>query len=160
MKKPNLITLKRIMKKPLANPYTWIILSVALIAATAGATRQSPPLSELPVVNMVLVDPMKYKEAEDAAAKGGAPLDIVLNIVGEFEGATQHIIQVNEGVEAPSVSRITVLRDGLMDDAVKGVRWDIVLEKTPGVWSIKEVKQAWRCWRGGQQDRFAAVPCP
>jgi hypothetical protein len=94
MKKPNLFTLRRIMKKPLTNPYTWIILSVALIAATAGATSQSPPLSELPVVNMVLVDPMKYKEAEDAAAKGGAPLDIVLNIVGEFEGATQHIIQV------------------------------------------------------------------
>jgi hypothetical protein len=48
------------MKKPLTNPYMWIILSVALIATTAGATSQSPPLSELPVVNMVLVDPKSH----------------------------------------------------------------------------------------------------
>ena len=67
----------------------------------------------------------------------------VLKIAGEFEGATQHIIQVNEGSETPSASRITVLRDGLLDDSVRGVRWDIALEKTTtGVWRIKAVQRS------------------
>jgi len=84
-----------------------------------------------------------------------------MKIVGVFEGSTQHIIQVNEGGEAPSASRLTVLRDGLLDDSVRGVRWEISLEKTSaGVWRIMQVKRAWRCWRGGQNDRFATASCP
>ena len=135
--------------------------SAELPASTAGAVDLTPPLADLPVEDMNLVDPMKYKTASDVAAGGSAPLDIVLKIVGEFEGSTQHILQVNEGSEAPSASRITVLRDGLLDDSVRGERWDIALEKTTtSVWSIKEVKRSWRCWRGEQMDRFATVSCP
>ena len=135
--------------------------SAAMLASNAGAAAPPLPLADLPVMDMKLIDPVEYRAASDLAARGNAPLDIVLKIVGDFEGSTQHIIQVNEGSEAPSASRITVLRDGLMDDSVRGVRWDIALEKTTaGVWRIKEVKRAWRCWRGGQMDRFATAFCP
>jgi hypothetical protein len=135
--------------------------SAAMLASAVGADDSPPPLADLPVVDMKLIDPGEYRAASDLAARGSAPLDIVLKIVGEFEGSTQHIIQVNEGSEAPSASRITVLRDGLLDDSVRGVRWNIALEKTrSGVWSIKEVKRSWRCWRGEQMDRFATVSCP
>jgi len=133
--------------------------STALLASTAEAA--DPPLADLPVVEMKLIDPEEYRAASELAARGSASLDIVLKIVGEFEGSTQHIIQVNEGSEAPSASRITVLRDGLLDDSVRGVRWDIALDKTrTSVWSIKEVKRSWRCWRGKQLDRFATACCP
>ena len=135
--------------------------SAALPASTVGAASSPPPLSDLPVVDMKLIDPVEYGAASDLAARGSAPLDIVLKIVGEFEGSTQYIIQENEGSEAPSASRITVLRDGLLDDSVRGVRWDIALDKTrTSVWSIKEVKRSWRCWRGKQLDRFATACCP
>ena len=81
--------------------------------------------------------------------------------MGEFAGSTQHIIQINEGSEAPSASRITVVRDGLLDDSVRGERWDIVLQRTgAGRWRIAEVKRAWRCWRGEPTDRFATSLCP
>jgi uncharacterized protein len=134
--------------------------SAAVIASTPAAGGSPPPLVDLPVVDMKLVDPVAYGAASDLAARGSAALDIVLKIVGGFEGSTQHIIQVNRGSEAPSASRITVLRDGLLDDSVRGVRWEIALEKTAaGVWRIQEVRQAWRCWRGKQTNRFAAVPC-
>jgi hypothetical protein len=69
-----------------------------------------------------LVAPEEYREASALAARGSAPLDIVLKIVGEFEDTTQHIIQVNEGSEAPSASILTVLMDGLMDDSVRSER--------------------------------------
>jgi uncharacterized protein len=136
-------------------------LSAAQQTSTGGAATPPQSLANLPVLDMERVDPVKYTTASDLAARGSAPLDIALKIVGALEGSTQHIIQVNEGSEAPSASRITVLRDGLMDDSVRGVRWDIALEKTAAnVWRIKEVKRAWRCWRGEQPDRFAAARCP
>ena len=132
-----------------------------MLASNAGEGEAALPLMDLPVVDMRLVDPVEYRAASDLAAQGSAPLDIVREIVGAFEGSTQHIIQVNEGGEASSASRLTVLRDGLLDDSVRGVRWEIALEKTTaGVWRIMEVKRAWRCRRGGQKDRFAAAFCP
>jgi uncharacterized protein len=135
--------------------------SVAMLASTAEAVDPPTPLSDLPVVDMRLVDPAEYRAASDLGARGSAPLDIALEIAGEFEGSAQHIIQVNEGSELPSASHITVLRDGLLDDSVRGVRWDIALEKTTTrVWRIKEVKRSWRCWRGEQIDRFATDSCP
>jgi hypothetical protein len=141
--------------------FRWLIFSAALFALPVGAADPPPPLADLPVAGTTLLAPEEYSAAITLAARGSAPLDIVLKIVGAFEGSTQHIIQVNEGGEAPSASRLTVLRDGLMDDSVRSVRWDIVLEKTPaGGWSIKEVRRSWRCWRGDQLDRFGSRLCP
>jgi hypothetical protein len=120
------------------NYFKWVILSAALLASTVGATDPSRPLAEVPVVEMKLVAPAEYRTASAFALRGSAPLEIVLKIVGEFEGSTQHIIQVNEGSEAPSVTRITVVRDGLMDDSVRGERWDITLERTTAsLWRVK-----------------------
>jgi len=145
----------------MANRLEWAILPAVFLASAAWAAGPRPSLPEVPVADMRVVAPAEYGAAAALAAGGSSPLDIALKIVGEFQGATQHIIQVNEGSEAPSASRVTVVRDGLLDDSVRGVRWDIALEKTTaGVWKIVEAKRAWRCWRGGSTDRFAPVPCP
>jgi hypothetical protein len=145
----------------MAIPTRWAILPAALIALAASAAAAGPSLADLPVASTKLVAPGEYSAAAALAARGGAPLAIALKIVGPFDGSTQHIVQLNEGSEAPSGSRITVMRDGLLDDSVRGERWDIRLEKAAsGVWRIAEVKRAWRCWRGAQRDGFAATPCP
>jgi hypothetical protein len=141
--------------------FKWVIFSAALLALPIGAADPPTPLAELPVVNSKLVPPEEYGTASAFAARGNAPLDIALKIVGKFEGSTQHIIQVNGGNESPSASRITVLRDGLMDDSVKSERWDIALQRTAeSTWSIKEVRRSWRCWRGGKTNGFASKLCP
>lgn len=148
----------------MAIPARWALLPAALVALFASAAVAGPSLADLPVVSTKVLSAGEYGEygeAEALAARGSAPVDIALKIVGAFAGSTQHIVQVNEGNEAPSASRVTVMRDGLLDDSVRGERWDIRLERTaPGVWRIAEVKRAWRCWRGAQRDGFAATPCP
>jgi hypothetical protein len=139
----------------------WILLAVLLSTPVARAVDARSSLAEAPVADAKLVAPAAYSQASALAARGGAALDIALAIVGEFAGSTQHIIQINEGSEAPSASRITVVRDGLLDDSVRGERWDIVLQRTgAGRWRIAEVKRAWRCWRGEPTDRFATSLCP
>jgi hypothetical protein len=139
----------------------WAVLFVVPLAAAFGGDLRPSALAELPVADARVVAPDDYREASALAARGGAPLDVALKVVGAFEGSAQQIIQVNDGGEAPSRSRITIVRDGLLDDAVRGERWDVALERTAaGRWRITEVKRAWRCRRGAPTDAFAAARCP
>jgi hypothetical protein len=139
----------------------WIVLSAALFAATGLAADRRSSLLDVKVAGMQRIAATEYAEASALASRGGAPLAIALAIVGPFEGVTQHLIQVNQGSEAPTASRLTVVRDGLLDDSVRGERWEIALEKTAaGGWTISEVKRAWRCRRGAQTHSFAASRCP
>lgn len=144
----------------MAGTFCKALLSAILIASPAWAADPQRPLMELPVIDMRLVDPAAYAEASALAASGASPLDIALKIAGKSEAPTQHIVQMNDRGEAPSRSHVTVLRDGLLDDSIRGERWDIALEKTPAAWKIGEVKRAWRCRRGEVLDRFTAASCP
>lgn len=140
---------------------------VLLLAFTGTAGAQpsgvSPPssLMDVPVADMMIVAPAEYTKAEALAAGGSSPLQVALTIAGPFEGATQHVLQVNEGGEVPTSTRITVVRDGLLDDAVRGERWVILLDRAAmGSWHIREVRRAWRCHRGGHQAGFTTSLCP
>lgn len=146
----------------------WYRFAVAALAATftlaigAGAAEaRGPALDRLPVAGMAGVPATEYASASTLAERGGTPVEIALAVTGRFEGSAQHVIQVNQGAEAPTASRVTVIRDGLLDDSVRGDRWEIRLDRTSaGTWAIKDVKRAWRCRRGGAPDRFVATRCP
>jgi hypothetical protein len=133
--------------------------TLAFSALWAADSRES--LTELEVAGTDRVAATSYGDASALAARGATPLEIALAVVGPFKGARQHIVQVNEGSEAPSASRVTVLRDGLLDDSIRGERWDVVLARSDaGTWRITEVRRAWRCWRGAQSRQFATDRCP
>ncbi len=126
----------------------WIALSAALVAATGWAADRAGALADVKVVGRQRIAEAQYAQAKALAARGAAPLEIALSVAGPFEGRTQHVIQVNEGAEAPTAS-------------VRGERWDIALERTAeGGWRIKAVERAWRCRRGAQTGSFAASRCP
>jgi len=143
------------------NPMNRIVtLSLALMAPAVWASELAS-LIDLPVAGRALVPKAQYGDAAPRAARTDSPVDVALSVVGPFEGARQLIVQVNEGAESPSASRVTVIRDGLLDDAVRSERWDIALTRTAaGTWEIREVAKAWRCWRGAMTAGFAAKSCP
>jgi hypothetical protein len=141
-------------------PSAWMTLSLALMAPAVSASELAA-LIDLPVAGTAMVPASKYHDAASRAARTGSPVDIALSVAGAFEGARQLIVQTNEGAESPSASRVTVIRDGLLDDAVRTERWDIALARTAaGTWDVRQVTKAWRCWRGGKTAGFAAQPCP
>jgi hypothetical protein len=142
-------SLESTLKKP-----TVCTLLALLSAATAVSASDLSSLIDLPVAGTVLVPMSQYRDASSGAARSGSPVDIALGLVGAFEGARQLIVQTNEGTESPSASRVTVIRDGLLDDAVRSERWDA------GILEIGKVTKAWRCWRGARAAGFAARPCP
>lgn len=137
-----------------------LILATSLCSPSVFASDAPGDLAALPVIDAKVVAPARYGKAPGIAAHGGTPVEIALAITGRFEGSMQQIIQVNEGSEAPTGARVTILRDGLLDDSVRSERWDIVLRKSSsGKWSIREVKIAWRCWRGPHSDSFSSTLC-
>ena len=141
-------------------PIGWTMLALALMAPAVSASELAS-LIDLPVAGAALVSASKYDEAASRAARTGTPVDIALSVAGAFEGARQLIVQTNQSAESPSASRVTVIRDGLLDDAVRTERWDIALARTAaGHWEVQQVTKAWRCWRGGKTAGFAAQPCP
>lgn len=141
-------------------PSRCAIALATLISSPAFAAGSSATLVDLPVAGTVPVKPASYAAATKMAERRGTPVEVALAIAGPFEGSTQHIIQVNEGSEAPTGARVTLLRDGLLDDSVRGERWEIAFARGPkGAWTIVEVKRAWLCRRGPHTDRFLAVPC-
>lgn len=136
-------------------------LLLLFLPAAPAAAQSRPALADVPVASSRTVPAAEYKPASVLAARGATPVEIALRAAGRFEGVTQQIVQVNEGVEGPTASRVVVIRDGLLDDSVRGVRWDITLERTKtGAWKIGEAKRAWRCRRGAETEQFVAGPCP
>lgn len=128
-----------------------------------GASAPDPrlTLAMLPVADMQAVAPSQYGAASGLAADGAGPLEIALAVAGPFEGSTQHVIVLNEGGESAVSAHVTVLRDGLLDDAVRGERWDVTVRRIgSGKWRVEEVRRAWRCYRGAHTDRFAGARCP
>ena len=149
----------RRVEKQLMNPTRSTMLALALIA-TAVSASELASLVDLPVEGTTLVPASQYRGVSSRAARTGSPVDVALSVPGTFEGSQQVILQANQGVESPSTSHVTVIRDGLLDDAVRTERWDIGLARTAaGSWEIREVRKSWRCWRGPATAGFAAQPC-
>lgn len=138
----------------------WTMLALGLVASAVSAS-ESASLIDLPVTGTAQVPTSQYIDATSHAARGASPLDITLGVVGLFEGNRQVIVQTNERAESPAASRVTVIRDGLLDDAVRTERWDVALGRTAaGTWEIREVTRSWRCRRGSNTAGFWAQPCP
>jgi hypothetical protein len=141
-------------------PTAWMMLSLAWVAPAVSASELAS-LIDLPVAGSALVPKSQYRDVSSGGARTGSPVDIALGVVGAFEGARQLIVQTNERAESPSASRVIVIRDGLLDDAVRTERWDIAFVRTAaGTWEIRQVSKSWRCWRGATMAGFAAQPCP
>jgi hypothetical protein len=148
------------MKMRLAPVAGVLVLAGCATAPTGSGSDPFAP-ADVPVASAASVAPAGYTAGTALAARGGTPVEIALALAGPFDGGAQRITQINQGVEAPSASRITIVRDGLLDDSVRGLRWDIALERTQaGTWRIAEVKRAVRCRRGADTERFLAGPCP
>jgi hypothetical protein len=142
-------------------PVAAVLLATGCAPAPTGSGSDPFASADAPVASAAGVASATYSAAAAVAARGGTPLEISLAVVGPFDGRAQRITQINQGAEAPTASRVTIVRDGLFDDAVRALRWDIALERTQaGGWRIAEVKRAVRCRRGADTERFVAGPCP
>jgi monoamine oxidase len=83
------------------------------------------------VTGNALVPESHYRDASLRAGGAGSPVDVARAVAGAFDGSRQLFVQANAGAESPTPSRVSVIRDGLPDDAVRSARRDVAPDTGP-----------------------------
>ena len=121
--------------------------------------------ADVPVGSFVLVDVTERNaEVASAVAEGETwpsdPIDLVLWYLEFRDAPTISISREDAPGEVAGTTTVTVVRDRLLDDSVRGI-WDqlVLTRQDDGTWRIEEARRAYRCRRGFQQDAFGDLPC-
>ncbi|MEN2426807.1 hypothetical protein [Chromobacterium vaccinii] len=121
------------------------------------------------VAGMLAAAPAAFAYSDEArlpfaGQPGELPLEVALRFAknrlgedGRFEYATLKVVQTSQP-EAFDRAGITLIREGLMDDSVKGVRQRFELSREENVWTLRAVKEDFSCWRG--RKGWGLKPCP
>ena len=147
---------------------TYSVLGLLLLAA-CSSTKVTPPAdpSEIPVRSWDLVEVEEFNTRIDEAVEAGEnwPEDPIL-VISEFiwGGLDAHytsLTRQDNRVEGADSTIITIARDRLLDNSIRGDWHRITLHRLPDrTWRLAEVRRAFRCYRGRQLDSFGAAPCP
>ena len=118
---------------------------------------QHASLLDIPVTSSLPI----LKAVGQLAEQNQSAVDLSLKIVGAFEEASKQIIyQHNDSPESADKTTITIIRDGYLDDSVRGERWDIKLQKQSyGKWQTISVTVASRCWPGRGHEDYSKALC-
>jgi len=142
-----------------------IILAILAHGPTA-ATAQTPDfdLAAVPVVGTSAVDPTAFNRAAEAALADGAtwptePLALVHEFLyfgwSDREVTALELKLEPSSAEAPRRITVTAIRDGFLDDRVRGdwQRLELV-RRDDGRWEVASCRRAERDWAGEFADRF------
>lgn len=118
---------------------------------TYASLLDIPVTSSLPIL----------KAIGQVAESNQSAVDLSLKIVGTFQEASKQIIyQYNDSPESMDKTTVTIIRDGYLDDSVRGERWDIKLQKqSTGKWRTSSVTVASRCWPGRGHEDYSKALC-
>ncbi|WP_198078148.1 hypothetical protein [Acinetobacter calcoaceticus] len=67
--------------------------------------------------------------------------------------------QVFNRVESPTVSRITVIQTGLMDDSVSAIRTEYAFKLVDEKWQLQNKQKSYQCARGKGSRGFQTQLC-
>ncbi|MPW44165.1 hypothetical protein [Acinetobacter guerrae] len=92
---------------------------------------------------------------------GESPMQQVLKAQPEISKEHQNtsIQQVFNRVESPTVSRITVIQTGLMDDSVSAIKTEYLFKLDDKKWLLQNKQQSYQCARGKNTRGFQSKLC-
>ncbi|MFW1664497.1 hypothetical protein [Acinetobacter ursingii] len=92
---------------------------------------------------------------------GENPMQQVLKAQPEISKEHQNtsIQQVFNRVESPTVSRITVIQTGLMDDSVSAIKTEYLFKLDDKKWQLQNKQQSYQCARGKNMRSFQSKLC-
>jgi hypothetical protein len=131
--------------------------------ASSPSAQAAPPLPEAdPGTGVIDVEDFNGYLAEARPSFATDALSTAEEFVHVDEGqaATTTVVE-NEGAEGGGdEASVQVTRDGLADDSVRAVRYDVVLEKADdGMWRVRSAKRLQRCHSNRGHQDFSPQLC-
>jgi hypothetical protein len=144
-----------------------VLIAPAVIAATEVPDSILVRTGMLPLISSEQVDVTGYNKKIFAALAVGElwptePMELATHLLGHGEEARlRGMTRWYQEGENPTSTTVNVLWDGLRDDSVRGIWHQLELKRSDhGNWRVVEMRRAYRCWRGCNQERFSERACP
>jgi hypothetical protein len=132
-------------------------------SSEARTTQAAPPVPQpengsgsLPVADFnAFLD-----RTQPAFATSALQTAIEFANAGEGQAASTSV-EVEEGAEGSSgEASVTLTREGLADDSVRAVRYEVLLDKNgDGTWRLRSAKRLQRCHQGRGHQDFSPQLC-
>ena len=137
------------------------------VAPINAQVDEAIALQDILVESWEVVDTMPLNEQIDDAANAGfewpkSALSVMLIILeGDEDTRRLTLSQVANTGEVPDEISFVMIRDGLLDDSVRG-DWHqaILYRQDDGTWRLHELHRAFRCYRGESLDQYSGDVCP
>ena len=122
---------------------------------------QSPPESWA----IVDIDNLNVRVEKAVAADKpwpSSPLLLIFYLFGDDQETRSVVLEeVKNSGERANASTVSYIRDGFLDDSVRGDWHEVNLRLlSDGTWRISKARVAYRCWRTEDKQAFQGNPCP
>lgn len=111
--------------------------------------------------------PVKFEEhnqrTSQAADRGESwaqsALQVALKLVGDSQECRERRIEIQSTPEAFRDAHIVIIEEGLMDDSVFGIRYELMLRLGKHGWMVESADKTWKCWPGRGHQYYSDEPC-
>lgn len=150
------------------------LMTILILLAVGAGCAGTDDVTPLPGADGAAVptewrdlDPVDYNLMIERAVTAGAdwpgsPLRTVIEVFGDDQDQRSlRIEETRNSGEGATRAVFTVVRDGFLDDSVRGTWTEIELAREPdGSWRVTAGRIAQRCWRAPDPEAWTAGPCP
>jgi hypothetical protein len=126
------------------------------------SAQPAPPVPAATAGGAIAVEEFNAFLAEEKPAFATSALQTATEFTHAEEGQARRmsVAVVAQHPEGGHDVAVTVERDGLLDDSVRAVRYEILLEKTAdGTWRLRSAKRTQACHRDRGHQDFSPQLC-
>ena len=143
------------------------LLGLLFVFAGCAQAGSRPEFAQTPPESWAELDLEELNARLDMAVlsdKGwpASPLQSTLQLFGDDTDAQAVVVEeMKNRVEGADSATVELIRDGFLDDSVRGDWHEVVFERQPdGTWRVAEARVAYRCRRGENTSVYQGDLCP
>ena len=145
----------------------YFVFVALFLSASCASAENLPELLQRAPESWSTLDASKLNaRVEEAVAAEESwprsPLLLALHLIGgDVDTRSLVLEEVKNRGEGADATKIVCIRDGFLDDSIRGDWYEIDLRRLPdGTWRVHEARIAIRCWRSDNPEVYQEKPCP
>jgi len=144
-----------------------LFLGFLIVCAGCAQAGSRPEFAQAPPESWTELDLVELNGRLDRAVLSdegwpSSPLQSTLQLFGDDTDAQAVVLEeIKNRVEGADSATVVMIRDGFLDDSVRGDWHEVVFVRQPdGTWRVAEARVAYRCRRGENTSVYQGDFCP